>query len=79
MTEQPKDGGAAKLTREQAAIIGAYTGITCGPFSDIHGYAEKVLGRPIFTHEFASSELMERLQNASRDDFLALAAREATQ
>ena len=30
-----------KLTKEQAAIIGAYTGITCGSFSDIHKLAEK--------------------------------------
>jgi len=34
-----------KLTKEQVAIIGAYTGITCGPFSDIHRLAEKLLER----------------------------------
>ncbi len=61
-----------KLTKEQAAIIGAYTGFSCGPFSDIHAYAEKVLGRPIFTHQFADRALCEELREACRDDFLDL-------
>ena len=43
-----------KLTKEQAAIIGAYTGIACGPFTDIHGLVEKLLNRPVYTHEFGS-------------------------
>lgn len=30
-----------KLTREQAAIIGAYTGTLCGPFEDVHDLADK--------------------------------------
>lgn len=66
-----------KLTKEQAAIIGAYTGIACGPFSDIHGLVEKTLGRPVFTHEFASSfggseELMAEVREKIKPDFLAL-------
>lgn len=60
------------LTQEQAAIIGAYTGVTCGPFSDVHAYAEKVLGRAIWTHEFASPSLSEKLREAAKPDFLAL-------
>lgn len=67
MTDVPK------LTRDQAAIVGAYTGFLIGPFSDMHGYAERVLGRPIFTHQFADAELMEALKNAAMDDFVALA------
>ena len=43
-----------RLTKEQAAIIGLYTGICCGPFSDIQELDEKLAGRPIFTHEFAN-------------------------
>jgi hypothetical protein len=63
-----------RLTKEQAAIIGAYTGVTVGPFSHIHEYAEKVLNRPIFTHEFASKQLMDALKNASFDDFMKVVA-----
>lgn len=65
-----------RLTKEQAAIIGAYTGITVGPFSHIHEYAEKVLSRPIFTHEFASRQLMDELKNASFDDFMKVVAKD---
>lgn len=61
-----------RLTKEQAAIIGAYTGTTAGPFSDIQEYAEKKLGRPIFTHEFASEDLSQKLQEAAKDDFLSI-------
>lgn len=35
-----------RLTKEQAAIIGAYTGFSAGPFADIQEYAEKVFGYP---------------------------------
>jgi hypothetical protein len=63
-----------KLTNEQAAIIGAFTGIACGPFSDIHGYAENMLGRPVFTHEFANKETWKELREACRDDFLDICA-----
>lgn len=61
-----------RLTKEQAAIIGAFTGFTAGPSSDIQEYAEKKLGRPIFTHEFADSGVAQELRDASREDFLAI-------
>lgn len=61
-----------KLTKEQAAIISAYTGIMCGRFQDMHEYAEKKLERPIFTHEFGDKELVKKLKEASKDDFLSL-------
>lgn len=63
---------AQKLTKEQAAIIGAYTGVTCGNFADIQEYAENLLKRPIFTHEFGSERLVEELKKAAKPDFLAL-------
>lgn len=63
-----------KLTREQAAIIGAFTGIAAGPFEDVHSYAERKLGRSIFTHEFASQALVRELELASKSDFIAMCA-----
>lgn len=60
------------LTKEQAAIIGAYTGFTAGPFVDIHEYAERKLGRPVWMHEFTSKDFNEKLQQAAREDFLAI-------
>tara|TARA_Y100001973_G_scaffold8212_1_gene11286 strand:+ start:72 stop:284 length:213 start_codon:yes stop_codon:yes gene_type:complete len=63
-----------KLTPEQAAVIGAFTGILAGPFSDLHAYAEKKLGRPIWTHEFGSEGVASELKEAAREDFLAMVA-----
>lgn len=61
-----------KLTKEQAAIIGAFTGIICGPFADLHEYAEKILERPVFTHEFAIDEFIEELKQKSKTDFISI-------
>lgn len=61
-----------KLTKEQAAIVGAYTGYSAGPFSDIQEYAERVLGRPVWTHEFASPRVSEELRAAAKADFIAI-------
>lgn len=61
-----------RLTKEQAAIIGAYTGITASSFSVVQEYAQKKLGRPLWTHEFASKELNEELKAAAKEDFLAI-------
>lgn len=63
---------ANKLDKEQAAIIGAYTGICCGNFSDIQELAERELGRPIWTHEFATKELSEELKKKVRPLFISI-------
>jgi hypothetical protein len=65
-------GKVPALTKDQAAILSAYTGFLCGNFSDLHRYAEKVLGRPIWTHQFPS--ISEELHLASKADFLAICA-----
>jgi hypothetical protein len=61
-----------RLTKEQAAIIGLYTGVSCGPFSDVHELAERVAGRPIWTHQFAEKALWEELKTKIKPEFLAL-------
>ena len=60
------------LTKKQAEIVGAYTGFAAGPFSDIHEYAEKIMGRPVWTHEFGSEAFLDKLREASRNDFLEI-------
>lgn len=59
-----------KLTKEQAAIIGAYTGVLAGPFSDMAEYAERKLGRPIWTHQYPA--IAAELKAAAKEDFLAI-------
>ncbi|QOI67567.1 hypothetical protein SEA_BEUFFERT_199 [Streptomyces phage Beuffert] len=60
------------LTRREAAIITAYTGIALGNFGDAHLYMEEVVGHPIWTHELANPKMWEKIKEASRPDFLAL-------
>ena len=61
-----------RLTEEQAAIMMAFTGISCGPFELFHKYTKEKLDRPVLTHEFATEELMAEIKEASRDDFLSI-------
>ncbi len=58
------------MTKREAAIVMSYTGITLGSFSDFHEYAEKVMGRPVWTHEFASREVCDQLKEAAKEDFI---------
>ena len=60
------------MTKRQAAIISAFTGILAGPFEDLHEYAEEVLGRPVMTHQFPS--VADELKEAARSDFGELEA-----
>ena len=61
-----------RLTKKQASIIGCYTGITCGPFSDVHKEAEILMERPVWVHEFANEEFMANLRSKAQPDFLAI-------
>lgn len=65
-----------RLTRDQAAIIGAYTGFSCGPFSDVHKKIEELLGRPVFTHELAAKEVWESVKEKARPEFLSVCAKD---
>ena len=60
------------MTKKEAAIISAYTGFLCGNFSDMHKYAEDVMGEPIFTHQFNSKEYWEKLKEKVKPDFIKL-------
>lgn len=61
-----------KLTKEQAAIVGAYTGYLAGPFSEMHEYIEKIMGRPVFTHEMGSGAVADQIKQKAKSDFLAI-------
>lgn len=64
----------ARLSRRDAAIIGAFTGYATGPFEDIQAYADFLLGRPTWTHEFGNKEFADKLSELARPDFIALCA-----
>lgn len=60
------------LTKREAAIVSAYTGFLIGSFSDMHEYAEKIMGHPIFTHQFADESLVKKLREKTKKDFIAI-------
>lgn len=58
------------LTREQAAIIGLFTGTICGDFADIQALGERLMGHPIFTHQFPA--ISGRLKALAKPLFLSI-------
>jgi hypothetical protein len=54
-------------------IVTAYTGIGCCNIANLHAFVEEVLGRPVFTHEFANEELWAELKEKVKPEFLAFA------
>ena len=60
------------MTRREAAVITAFTGILIGSFSDFHEYAESIMGRPIWSHEFGNKAFSAAIKEKSRSDFLAI-------
>jgi hypothetical protein len=59
-----------EMTKHEAAVISAYTGYMIGNFGDMQDYAEKALGRSIFTHEFARKDICEELKQAAKADLM---------
>ncbi len=66
-----------QLTKRQAAIIGAYTGVLCGPFSEMLEYIGELLGYPVPDLALADVAVADAVRDASREDFFAIARGEA--
>ena len=60
------------MNEREAAIIGAYTQILMGEFSDLHAYIEEVMGRPVFTHEIGDPNILAEIKEKCKPDFLAI-------
>lgn len=60
------------ITKREAAIISAYTGILLGSFTDLHAYINEIMKRPVFTHEMADAAIQEQIKKAAKPDFLRL-------
>lgn len=61
-----------RLTKRQAAIVGLYTGILSGGFAEMHKLAEDLMERPVWVHEFADKETVEKMKALSRPLFLEI-------
>lgn len=61
------------MTRREGCVLTAYTGLSLvNSFHDFHKYAEELLGRPIFTHEFGNKDVAKEIKKASEKDFLEI-------
>ena len=61
------------MTKHEAAVIMAYTGITMLTGDDISiftEYCEKLVGHPIWTHEYPDRE--EEIKELSKPDFIEI-------
>lgn len=60
------------MTKQERVIVSAYTGFLMCDFGDMHEYIEKIMGRPVWTHELAMKPIMDEIKQKSKHDFLAL-------
>lgn len=65
------------MTINECAIVEAYTGY-CMLAGDKqkyeYQYLEKLLGRPVYTHELASEKMQKIIHEKSKPDFMNLCA-----
>ena len=59
--------------KEIGTIVSAYTGFLCCNFSDLQLYADKLLGRQTWTHEFGGEQFADQLKEKATPDFVRLA------
>lgn len=63
-----------KLTRKQAAVIGAYTGVLVGRWQDLHEYIDGIMERPVYSHELGDKKIAREIKAKAAKDFLAIVA-----
>lgn len=58
------------MTKREAAIITAYTGVFIGDVDELYKYVSEIMGRTVFTHEFC--RMADEIKEKSKKDFFAL-------
>ena len=71
-----EDVGAGTLTKRQAAIVTAYTGMFLGDFHTFHAYVEELMERPVYTHEMGSLDLAAEVKRRAKADYVSLSPRD---
>lgn len=76
---KPGNGGGVgdlllegSMTKREAAIVSAYTGILLGSFGDMQEYADELLGEPTWTHQFGDADFADRLKELAKPDFIGI-------
>lgn len=64
------------LTKREALVLTAWTNhLLVQEFSDFHKFAEDTLGKPIWSHEFASEPIWGELKEKIEDEFIEILRR----
>jgi hypothetical protein len=64
------------MTKREKIVVSAYTGILMCEFNELQEYAEPLLNRPVYTHEFSYSHVVEEIKQRSRAEFLEICKKE---
>ena len=55
------------MTKKEAVLVSAYTGyLLTQSFADVQEFCEELLGRPIWTHEFAEEKIQKEIKEKCR-------------
>lgn len=60
------------MTKQEKLIVTAYTGILMVDWDEFHKFAEELLGRPIYSHEFSEEAVTNEIVAAVKEDFMRL-------
>ena len=60
------------MTNKEKLIVSAYTGILMVEWEELHRFVEKLLGRPVYAHEFDDEAVIEEILAKVKDDFMKL-------
>lgn len=60
------------MTHREKVIVSAFTGILMCDFNDVHEYIEKILGKPVWTHQLADKKIWDEIKEASKTDFISI-------
>ena len=60
------------MTLHEKVVLSAYTGILMCDSAEVHKYIEKLLDRPVWSHELASEDLLAEIKEKAKSDFLKI-------
>ena len=65
------------MNKKEAVLISAYTGfLLTKDFSDVHSFCQNLLGRPIYTHEFARADVQKEIEEKCKPLILEMIEKE---
>lgn len=60
------------MKRREGAVLSAFTGYMLCDFDVFHRYAEEIMERPIWTHEFGQESMANALKEKSTPEFMKI-------